>query len=125
MEGEPEQRSADEIRQKRIEQELALLDKLDKRLYVYQAKQTEQGLSLFIRMSRMALGTEVAGLDPALKTFDFEILLPIKYPFIDPQIMCHTSFSHVFLSLNDGRDLFNEVVGSEGWRVGFKIFTLI
>jgi len=29
------------------------------------------------------------------------------------------------LSLNDGRDLFNEVVGAQGWRIGHKLYTLI
>jgi len=39
--------------------------------------------------------------------------------------MCLSSFAHSFLSLDDGRDIFNEVVGEQGWRVGFKLHTLI
>ena len=29
------------------------------------------------------------------------------------------------LSLNDGRDLFSEVVGEGGWKVGHKLYSLI
>lgn len=39
--------------------------------------------------------------------------------------MCQSSFAHSFLSLDDGRDIFNEVVGEQGWKVGFKLNTLI
>ena len=39
--------------------------------------------------------------------------------------MCQSSFAHSFLWLDDGRDIFNEVVGEQGWKVGFKLNTLI
>lgn len=78
-----------------------------------------------IRMTRQAMEIETDLIDSSIKAFEFEIMLPIKYPFIDPQIFCHTNFAHQFLSLSDGRDIFNEVVGEQGWRVGFKLYTLV
>jgi len=64
-------------------------------------------------------------LDQKHQTFEFEMLLPNKYPFTDPQILCHTDFAHPMLSLSDGRDLFNEVVGRDGWKIGHKLYSLI
>lgn len=48
-----------------------------------------------------------------------------KYPFRDPQVFCHTEFTHPMLTITDGRDLFNEIVGEGGWKVGHKIYSLI
>ena len=41
--------------------------------------------------------------------------------------MCHTQFAKATLSLNDGRDLFKEVVGEGGWSVeiGHKVYSII
>jgi ubiquitin-protein ligase len=124
MEEEP-QRTAEDIRKKRIDQEMALVTKLDKDMYQINVKETSFGHQIMIRMARDVMEIETDLIDSNLKSFDFEILLPPKYPFLDPQIMCHTDFAHKFLSLNDGRDIFNEVVGDQGWRVGFKLYTLV
>ena len=63
--------------------------------------------------------------NPEIERYDFEIILSNKYPFRDPQVLCHTEFAHQMLSLNDGRDLFGEVVGEGGWKVGHKLYSLI
>ena len=60
-----------------------------------------------------------------LERYDFEIVLSNKYPFRDPLILCHTDFTNGMLSLDDGRDLFSEIVGEGGWKVGHKLYSLI
>ena len=62
-------------------------------------------------MNRAGLDVSTELIDDLIQTFEFEIFLPVKYPFVDPQIMCLTKFSHSFLSMTDGRDIFNEIVG--------------
>jgi ubiquitin-protein ligase len=48
------------------------------------------------------------GLQYKDKNFVFDILLDHRYPFYQPQIFCRSVFSHP--PLNDGRDIFSEVV---------------
>ena len=45
------------------------------------------------------------------ESYEFEILMTNDYPQVYPQILCHTSINSAFMSLNDGRDLFCEVLG--------------
>jgi len=59
-----------------------------------------------------------------ISSFKFEILLSRRYPFCDPRVTCLTDFAHEGLSLTDGRDLFNEIVGDE-WKIGHKLYSLI
>lgn len=102
-----------------------MIDLLDTKLYKVTKKSSKEGYSIRIKISRTALDFNTELIDSAITSFDFEILLTPKYPFVDPQVLCHSKFAHPFLSLNDGRDLFNEVVGSQGWRVGFKLQGLV
>ena len=104
---------------------MALIDTLDKAIFQVSSKDTEEGFQIVVKIQREVLEQETELIDQAITDFTFEVLLPIRYPFIDPQIMCLSSFAHSFLSLDDGRDIFNEVVGEQGWRVGFKLQTLI
>lgn len=90
---------------------MALVDKLDKSIYDISTRDAQEGLYISIRMKRSAIELSTNLIDPAITEFAFEILLPIKYPFVDPQILCLSNFAHSFLSLDDGRDIFNEVVG--------------
>jgi len=60
-----------------------------------------------------------------VKTYEFEILMSNKYPFRDPSVFCHTNFTHPMVCINDNRDLFKEVVGEGGWKVGHKLYSLI
>ena len=41
----------------------------------------------------------------------FEIILPPKYPYGQPQVICLSPFAPPVLSLCDGRDLYDEIVG--------------
>jgi len=62
--------------------------------------------------------------DNAANSFKFDILLPRRYPFCDPQVTCLSDFADPALSLTDGRDLFNEICGDE-WKIGHKLHSLI
>jgi hypothetical protein len=59
------------------------------------------------------------------KYFVFDILLDHKYPFYQPQIFCRSAFSKP--PLNDGRDVFNEVLPQslEEWRITKKLHELV
>lgn len=48
-----------------------------------------------------------------------------KYPFRNPQVLCHTLFTHPMINISDNRDLFSEVVGEGGWKIGHKLYSLI
>jgi hypothetical protein len=50
-----------------------------------------------------------------LHSITFEIILTHKYPYLAPQVVCLTPFAPQILSLCDGRDLFDEITGREGW----------
>jgi len=76
-----------------------------------------------VEMEREAVSTQL--LDESLLKFTFEILLPTGYPFTNPQVLCHTKFAHELLCLNDGRDLFNEIIGGEPWQIGNKLYSLV
>jgi len=76
-----------------------------------------------VRIHKTAVPTTLG--NPEISWYDFELVLSNKYPFRDPMIICHTEFAPSILSLNDGRDLFNEVVGEGGWKVGHKMYSLI
>ncbi len=54
--------------------------------------------------------------------FVFDVLLDHKYPFQQPQIFCRTSFS--LPPLNDGRDLFNDILKSE-WKIAKKLYEIV
>lgn len=60
-----------------------------------------------------------------IENYDFEILMSNKYPFRDPQVLCQTQFTHPMVCITDYRDLFREVVGEGGWKVGHKLYSLI
>lgn len=55
----------------------------------------------------------------------FEAILDHKFPFQQPQIVCMTAFSQP--PLNDGRDLFNDIVKPEdgGWKIARKLFEIV
>jgi len=52
----------------------------------------------------------------------FDILLDNRYPFNQPQIFCRSAFSSP--PLNDGRDVFNEVLKSD-WQLTKKLHEII
>jgi len=54
----------------------------------------------------------------------FQIILTHKYPRSTPQIVCLTPFIPKVISLCDGRDLFDEVVGKGGWKDNYPIYFL-
>ena len=58
------------------------------------------------------------------KKVTFNILLPPKYPFQDPQVIVASTFGHPMLSLSDGRDLLKDVA-TTGWRVGYKLLNIV
>jgi len=58
------------------------------------------------------------------KKVRFDIVLPPKYPFKDPQVTLVSNFGHPMLSLADGRDLLKEVA-TTGWRVGYKLLNIV
>ena len=60
-----------------------------------------------------------------MEEYEFEVLMSNKYPFRDPQVFCNTKFTHPMLCITDRRDIFGEVVGEGGWKVGHKLYSLI
>jgi len=67
-----------------------LLETLDKKVFKVTKKTTEEGLSIFVKMSRQALELDTGLIKDSIKEFEFEILLTPKYPFVDPQVICHS-----------------------------------
>lgn len=61
-------------------------------------------------------------LDQKLDKFVFDVLLDHKYPFQQPQIFCRTAFSNP--PLNDGRDLFSDILKSE-WKIAKKLYEIV
>lgn len=49
------------------------------------------------------------------------MLLDHRYPFYQPQIFCRTAFSRP--PLNDGRDLFKEILKGE-WKITKKLYEM-
>ena len=74
-------------------------------------------------IQKLAVPSELIRED--IQSYAFEILMSNKYPFRDPQVLCHTQFTHPMVCITDKRDLFQEVVGEGGWRVGHKLYSLI
>lgn len=60
-----------------------------------------------------------------ITTLKFEIQLENRYPCCDPQIFVLTNFAHRSLSLADGRNLFDEVVGENGWKNDLPLYKVI
>ena len=60
-----------------------------------------------------------------IEEYEFELQMSNKYPFRDPSVICNTNFTHPMLCITDKRDLFSEVVGEGGWKVGHKLYSLI
>ena len=52
----------------------------------------------------------------------FDVLLDLSYPFQQPKIFCRTPFSSP--PLNDGRDLYGEIVSTE-WRIARKLAEMV
>lgn len=88
--------------------------------------QTLLGLLVKVEVKRSTISESEsdAANNSGINAFKFEILLPRRYPFCDPQVTCQTDFADPALSLTDGRDLFNEIVGDE-WKIGHKLHSLI
>jgi ubiquitin-protein ligase len=61
-------------------------------------------------------------LDKNIENFVFDVLLDHKFPFQQPQIMCRTNFSSP--PINDGRDLFNDILKSE-WKIAKKLYEIV
>jgi hypothetical protein len=61
-------------------------------------------------------------IDKRVEKFVFDILLDHKYPFQQPQIFCRTPFSNP--PLNDGRDLFSDILKSE-WKIAKKLYEIV
>ena len=78
-----------------------------------------------VSIHKSALPSGTLNVNQEIERYDFEIVLSNKYPFRDPLILCHTDFTSEMLSLDDGRDLFSEIVGEGGWKVGHKLYSLI
>ena len=76
-----------------------------------------------VTVSKEAVSTQLA--NSTIEKYEFEVLMSNKYPFRDPQIYCHTKFTHPMVCITDKRDLFREVVGEGGWKVGHKLYSLI
>jgi hypothetical protein len=64
------------------------------------------------------VGEEFAG-----SSFDFTIRLTSRWPFVDPQF--YLSPGNVPSYLADGRDLYNEIVGQDGWKKNYSLTTLV
>lgn len=60
--------------------------------------------------------------DKKIDKYIFDILLDYKFPFQQPQIFCRTPFSNP--PLNDGRDLFNDVLRTQ-WKIAKKLYEII
>lgn len=60
---EPESRCADDIRTKRINQELALLQKLDRNLFSIRTDNHSTGYSIFVEMQRAAIELSAEAID--------------------------------------------------------------
>ncbi len=83
------------------------------------------GFSIFVEFAKRILKENVQAQVTA-EQIKFKILLEERYPFKDPQILCLTDFlNNETFSISDGRDLFNEVVGQDGWKCDYPLYKLI
>ena len=57
------------------------------------------------------------------RTFEFDLKLTNRYPLVEPQLNLITA--NLPLQLNDGRDLYNELVGKHGWKQECSVAQLI
>lgn len=101
-----------------------MLKHLNKDHYtIEQSNDNMTGFSIHVSIKREAIPSELK--KENIEMYDFQILMSKKYPFRDPQVLCHTDFTHPMLTITDGRDLFRDVVGEGGWKVGHKLYSLI
>ena len=118
------QMTAGQIRQKRILSEIAMLKHLNKNLFkIEQSNDAITGFSIHVTINKDAVQSELK--KPDVPEYEFEVLMSNKYPFREPSVLCHTQFTHPMLCITDKRDLFSEVVGEGGWKVGHKLYSLI
>ena len=65
----------------------------------------------------------ISKLDSSTPSITFEIILTHRYPYRHPQVICLTPFSPI--ALCDGRDLFHEIVGKDGWKKDLHISEIL
>ena len=100
--------SAENIKQKRIKSELAMLDKLPDG-YMVSYQNFDGGVKIFIEIAKRIVQSEL--LPENIDAFRFTILLDQDFPFKGPQVQCNTNFTQT--SLWDQRDLFINIVGAK------------
>lgn len=101
-----------------------MLKHLNKDLFkIEQSNDALTGFSIHVTISKQAILTEMKKAE--IDEYEFEIQMSNKYPFRDPAVYCHTKFTHPMICITDQRDLFNEIVGEGGWKVGHKLYSLI
>ena len=86
----------------------------------YQISQSEDpiiGFSVYVTVLKAAFAGKEDLIDPAIDEYEFEFVCSPKYPFRDPQILCHTDFTDEKVCITDNRDLYNEIIGEGGWKV--------
>ena len=104
--------------------EIATLKHLNKDLFkIEQSNDAILGFSIHVTIDKSAVQSDLK--KEHIEEYEFEILMSNKYPFREPSVLCHTKFTHPMLCITDHRDLFHEVVGEGGWKVGHKLYSLI
>ena len=116
--------TAGQIRQKRILSEIAMLKHLNKDYFkIEQSNDNVTGFTIHVSINKAAIPQDIVRSE--VEEYEFEVLMSNKYPFRDPQVFCNTKFTHPMLCITDRRDIFGEVVGEGGWKVGHKLYSLI
>jgi hypothetical protein len=76
-----------------------------------------------LKSQKLFSANTISKLDPNALSITFEVILTYRYPYRHPQVICLTPFGP--LSLCDGRDLFHEIVGKDGWKNDLHIFEIL
>jgi len=62
-------------------------------------------------------------IDKSIAKYQFEVLLDHRFPFQQPQIFCLTPFCTP--PLNDGRDLFADILKHEEWKIAKRLYEIV
>jgi hypothetical protein len=77
-------RTAEEIRKKRITQEVTLLGKMNPQLFSYSTSESDTvGTLIYVDLKREAFNSADL-LDDGIEIIKFQIRLGFQYPFLDP-----------------------------------------
>lgn len=98
---------SDAIKQKRLNSELTMLEKLPEGYKVSMQKEKEV-TRIYLEIDRNVIQSELLPRD--IKVYRFSIILDQDFPFKGPQVVCNTNFTQT--SLCDQRDLFENIVGT-------------